>query len=196
VISTTYTIVENERIYGLYQIMINGTWITLESDAQWRTVYLNQTGGGGSSGLKQALQDLVNLPEWGDCPDGYTLNSTGDKKCYDSAGNMKVRSNTSDFNKIVMFFIFLAVVIAILNFYTGYDTAYPGSLIYITTLIVLVLSIVNGPMGPGFFYMEGATNLGGEGSVWNQVLNNYILVMHFMMLSGIYFLTTLRRYQS
>jgi hypothetical protein len=162
-----------------------------ERDARWKNVHYTTTGG---SNLRDAVKDLIDLPEWGDCPGGYTLNATDDR-CYDNEGNIVDKGQTTDFSKIVFFFLFLAIVLAILNFYTGYDTAYPGAFIYIMTGIVFLGSAVNGIAGPGYFYLSGATNhtfFGGFASV----IDNWILFIHFFLLTMIYFFTTNKRYQS
>ena len=127
--------------------------------------------GGFNGALKNAINDSIYLPEWGDNP------------------------ATQDFNRIVFFFLFLAITLAILNFFTGYDTAYPGAFLYIMTAIVLIMSAVNGVTGPGYFYLNGATNaqLGGA---FRSIIDNWLLAIHFVLLTAIYFFTTNKRYQS
>lgn len=156
------------RLYGTYIIgLVNSSYI-VETDANWRIyngTYTDYTGT-----FRSAINDSINLPEWGDNP------------------------ATTDFSRIVFFFLMMAILLAILNFFTGYDTAYPGAFIYIMTLVVLLLSAVNGVNGPGFFYLEGATTFGGTD--FSPLFNNWILAVHFVLLSAIYFFTTNKRYQA
>jgi hypothetical protein len=162
-------------IYGEYYITYwnssgNTTSIyKIEGDARWRII--PSTSGNYWTSLKSALYDFTNLPEWGTNP------------------------QTTDFSRIVFFFIFFAIVLAALNFYTGYDTAYPGSFIYIMVGIVFLMTIFNGLAGPGFFYLAGATNRTFFGT-FAGVMDNWILFFHFFLLLWIYFFTTQRRYQS
>jgi hypothetical protein len=154
--------------------------------------------------LISALNDLINLPEWGgQCGTGYSLRDDG--WCYPDSGiGDRYWNQTSDFSRIVFFFLGLAIILAILNFYTGYDTAYPGAFIYIMTIMVLILSSVNVITGQGYFYLRGAT----AGSyLCNYIptttacfastfFDNYILFFLFGLLSLIYFFTTNKRYAS
>jgi hypothetical protein len=166
-----------DKILGEYLVTIinaNGTIQTLrlEGDARWICIPTRGTG----ISLKDALKDLVSLPEWGTNP------------------------QTTDFSKIVFFFLFMAIALAILNFFTGYDTAYPGSFVYIITGLVIVMSLANGLRGPGFFYLSGATspnvfNVVGLGS-FSAVADNWILPVHFILLSILYLFTTMKRYQA
>jgi hypothetical protein len=179
-------------IFGAYYITVNNVLVRVEGDAQWKNV--NVTGKGIGSTLRGAINDSYYIPEWGDCPEGYTLNTTDDK-CYDKSGSIINKGQTGDFSRIVFFFLFLAIVLAIVNRESGYDTAYPGSLIYIVTGLVILGSAVNGVSGPGFFYLSGATNHNYFGS-FSNIMDNWILAIQFIMISVIYFFTTNRRYQS
>ena len=147
--------------------------VVLEADARWVLVNYTGNGMGGFNGaLRNAINDSIYLPEWGDNP------------------------STQDFNRLVFFFLFLAIVLAILNFYTGYDTAYPGAFLYIMTGIVLIMSAINGVAGPGYFYLYGATNFEVAGSAYfSQIINNWIIALHFLFLTAIYWFTTNKRYQ-
>jgi len=165
------------KLYGSYFITIynsttNSTQlIALEMDAQWVFVPVNPTGGNIFGTLKEFLSGLTNLPEWG------------------------TNAQTTDFNKIVFFFLFMAIAVAILNYFTGYDTAYPGSLLYLVTGIVIILSTFNGVRGIGFFYLSVLPESGYFGSFYN-IINNWLLAVHFILLSLIYYFTNNRRYQS
>lgn len=159
------------RIYGEYYVNTSYGLTLIEKDANWRLFDGNYSDYYGT--MKNFLNESYNLPEWGDNPD------------------------TRDFSRIVFFFLFLAIALAILNFFTGYDTAYPGSFLYLVTGIVFIASAMGGVQGPGWFYLEGAVNLSnvfGDDTV-SRIFNNWILFVHFALLSAIYYFTTNKRYQ-
>jgi len=168
-LSQVINVTKHPQLYGNYSIRINDTWLQIEGDARWKN-FANESSSGIGASLKDALKDLYSLPEWG------------------------TDAQKSDFSRIVFFFLFFAIILAGINFYSSYDTAYPGSLFWIMTPVVLLLTIINGPGGPGFFYLAGATNLGFGGS-FTSVVDNWILPVHFVLLLIIYFFTTNRRYQ-
>lgn len=176
VISFLYNVSTNYDIYGEYWINLGGTWALLERDARWKEINISRSGMGTWSTMKGFFYELVNTPEWG----------TNDR--------------TKDFNKIVFFFLFLCVIIAVFNFFTQYDTAYPGSAIFILAILVVAINIGSGVTGPGYFYMDESVRLGcdtaGNCPTSTQILNNWILPIHFAFLAGIYYFTTNRRYQS
>lgn len=182
------------RLYGTYTYATDAGTYVVESDANWRLYDGNYTDYIGT--LRSALNDSMNMPEWGGCPDGYILNSTDSKWCYNSAGDTIPRESTQDFNRIVFFFLFMAILLAILNFYTGYDTAYPGAFIYIVTAIVVILSAIGGFAGQGWFYLDGAISSDYVGTYASKIFDNWIVAIHFVLLSLIYFFTTNKRYQS
>jgi hypothetical protein len=193
-ISTMVNVTRIDRLYGAYYIGTSNGTIMIEGDARWVNVNITGDGTGYYSSLIYALRDIVSLPEWGgQCPDSYTLNET-DMYCYNAAGEKKW-NQTGDFSRMVFFFIFFAIILAALNFFTGYDTAYPGAFIYLMTGIVFILSSINGVAGPGFFYLYGATNSSFFGSL-SSIVNNWIVFVHFLMLTLIYFFTTNKRYQA
>jgi len=122
--------------------------------------------------------------------------------CYsdDNTGE-RYWNQTADFSRIVFFFLFFSIFLAIVNFYTSYDTAYPGAFVYIAMGVVFLLSAYNGADGPGWFYLAGATNhnyfCSGDTYCWfARVIDNWILFGHFFMLALIYFFTTNKRYQA
>jgi hypothetical protein len=175
-----YTLINSsittDRILGAYYITVNLTNGTIEvvklegTGARWKCV--PTPGSGVYTGLKAALKDLVNLPDWGTNP------------------------QTTDFSKIVFFFLLMAILLACLNFFTGYDTAYPGAFIYIMLGLVVIFSLANGLAGPGFFYLSGAVKLNVFGVDASPVMDNWILAGHFFLLAIIYTFTTLKRYQA
>ena len=190
-----------DKLYGQYYATIidtNGSisTILLEGDAQWRMVPVTGTNNYFST-IRGAIKDLIDAPEWGTACGADAVMNTTDLYCYPNDGSAPYWHQTVDFSRIVAFFIFLAIALAILNFFTGYDTAYPGSFLYLITFIVVIMSAVNGVNGPGYFYLEGATfSSGGMFSGFAHFFDNWILAAHFVLLSFIYFFTTNKRYQS
>lgn len=159
------------KAYGQYFVTLDsGLTYRLEGDAQWKNVNISNRAYWTS--IRSAINDSINLPEWGDNP------------------------QTTDFSRIVFFFLILAITLAILNFFTGYDTAYPGAFIYVMTAIVVIMSAINGVAGPGFFYLDVIQGRHSIFGGFTSVINNWILPVHFVMLSFIYFFTTQKRYQS
>lgn len=164
-----------DTLYGQYFITLSNGTYKIEGDAQWKNVNISSKNFGRS--IRTAINDSINLPEWGDDP------------------------QTNDFSRIVFFFLGLAIVLAMLNFYTGYDTAYPGAFLYVVTAVVILMSAINGFSGPGFFYLDvvqittTATPHSFFGG-FERIINNWILPAHFLLLSGIYFFTTQKRYQA
>jgi hypothetical protein len=181
------------QLYGEYYLTLaNNTRYYIERDAKWRNIHIQSSGG---TNWADAVRSMIDLPEWGDCPGGYDLNST-DSVCYDQFGNQAVRGQTADFNRIVFFFLFFAIILAILNFFTGYDTAYPGAFIYLTAGLVILLSLVNGIAGPGYFYLADALKTDNMFGYFSSLINNWIVAINFTMLAVIYFFTTNKRYQA
>jgi hypothetical protein len=189
---------KDNRIIGGYYYMMNSTLIRVEGDAVWMRVVVNSKNYWTS--IRSVLNDSLNLEEWGgQCPENYTMNTTHtgnatlDDEYYlwcmaDDGSGDKVWTQTTDFSKFVFFFLFLAIIMAALNFYTGYDTAYPGAFLYVLVPIIFIMSAFNGIAGPGFFYMAGATR-------W-EPFNNWIFFINVAMLAWIYFTTTNKRYQA
>jgi len=156
-----------QNLYGRVSIEINGTWYVLESYANWKNVTFNITGNIFTT-LADAIRDAINLPEWGENP------------------------QTADFNKIVFFFFMTALMLAVLNYYTGYDAVYPGMCLYVITAIVFVLSIANGILGHGFFYLEGFKSMGTR---LGDFVNNWIIFGFFALVSAGNLFSTMRRQQ-
>lgn len=162
--------------YYITAINNSGSIVTvrIEGDANWHVIPIEKQGG---IGIMSAINDTMNMNEWG------------------------TDARTTDFSKIVFFFLGLAIVLGALNFFTGYDTAYPGAFIYIVTIIVIIMSFVNGFSGPGYFFLNGASNphlfcLSSTPCDFSRFFDNWIIAGHFVLLSIIYFFTTNKRYQS
>lgn len=164
-------------LLGNYYVDINGSRYVIEGDARW--VNLDTSDSAFSDSMLIGLNQTIDSPMWGTNP------------------------QTADFSKIVFFFLMMAILVAVINFYTGYDTAYPGAILYLVTGIVLILSTINGPTGHGFFFLQGATNFkffcgpsATMGCLISDIIDNWLLGFHLLLVAGIYFFTTARRYQS
>jgi len=193
------------KVFGTYGIWLNqsnGTaaWIQLEGDARWVCIPTISHGLGTS--LKAVMQDLVSLPEWGSCAafenEDDCINNGCDLWNAGASPPCSGTLPTTDFSKIVFFFVGMAIVLAVLNVFSGYDTAYPGAFLYIITFVVIILSAANGFVGPGFFYLTGFMRPEHSifGGGFSNAVNNWIIPAHFILLSLIYFFTTNKRYQS
>ena len=161
-----------QSMMGRYSIKVNGTWIVLEADANWKNISFPAT----DYGIKNALKNISNLPDFGTDP------------------------QKADFSRIVFFFLLMALVISALNFYTNYDTAYPGAMLYFVTAIVIMLTLVN-TGGHGYFYLDGATRIGCSDVITNitdgttetgyapgcspinTFVNNWILAFNFILIA-------------
>lgn len=168
-----------QRMYGGYSLVINGSTIIIDADAQWHywEDLLNASNTG--FGINNALKDFYNSTDWGNNPE------------------------TADFNRIVFFFLLFAIIFAALNFFTSYDTAYPGAMLVCLWFAVLILSLINGITGPGWFYLSHGTLIGCTGTypnvdcnIINTIFNNWIVFIYVSLVFATYILTTLRRYQS
>jgi hypothetical protein len=213
IISTMMNVSNFSSFFGEYFITVNNTEYKLEGDARWRCVNVNDTAYWTS--MRSALNDSLYLTEWGgQCGEGYHIGGGSNSSeealwCYanDGSGD-RYWNQTADFSRIVFFFLFFAVFLAILNFWTAYDTAYPGSLIYVLAFVVFLLSGFNGLAGPGFFYLPGAT-AGGffcdflststnhvTSCSASRFMDNWIFAFFIAILTVVYFFTTNKRYQA
>ena len=210
--------IATKQLYGQYFITItNNTMVKIEGDAQWHLVLVNANSSSFGRSLRGFINDSIYLPEWGTpCGEGYHLATAGGvwlnttsglnvaevaQWCYSDSGiggptPDRYWNQTTDFSRIVFFFIFFVILLAILNHYTGYDTAYPGAFIYVFAGVVFLLSVVNGLAGPGFFYIGGAFYTEGFFSGMAAFMNNWIFFVNVFFLALIYFFTTNKRYQT
>lgn len=156
-------------LIGRYSVGVNNTVIVIESDARW--IRWDTNASAFYTSMRYAINESISMKEWGSNPE------------------------TNDFSRIVFFFIFFGVLLAGINFFTGYDTAYPGAFIYIMWGVVGILTFANGFTGPGYFYLYGYTSPAAFGTFGN-VINNMIVFIVLTLLSLIYYFSTARRYQS
>jgi hypothetical protein len=156
-------------IYGKYSVQINGTWIVLESDAHWYRCDINGTG----LGLMDFINQSYYLCHSWDPATGACL--------YSEWGS---NPETNDFSRITFFFLFMCIVLAGLNYYTNYDTLYPGASLYIVWGAILLGTFSQGFAGPGFFYLDviNLDSLASPGvSTFASALNNWVIALFSSM---------------
>lgn len=158
ILSSMYTALTDADMKGKYYIDIGNGFILVEADARWRTVNITTSG----SGTFTFFNDLkFALDNWGD------------------------NENTKDFNRLVVIFFILCILISAANYFTGFDSANPGSFLAFLTAIVFGGSVSDGINGQGLFYFNNFT-----GNSW---INNYILLVLMIVITVGLFIRTNRR---
>jgi hypothetical protein len=171
--------VSGKRWIGQYYITTPNGTISIETDAQWIRYNLSARNYGMT--ILDAINSSIYLPEWGDDDETPT-----------------------DFNRIVFFFLIMAVLLVVTNRFTPYDVTKPGWALVGMTMIVIFLSGINGLAGPGYFFMPGAFNVGSfctgtHAGTWCgilQIADNWALALHFLLLCVIVICTITRREQA
>ncbi len=163
VISIGYVNFSND-LYGAYRVRVNDSWIYLERDSHWVNITpSNDSWGGSFIGGFVGINNATEL--WG------------------------TDAQKADYNRIVVFFLLMAIILAALNFFTSFFLMFPGSSVYIMVAIIIFLNIASSGglgVGPGYFYSEGATAYGApiynatgslvSGSVaQNSWFNNWLI---------------------
>ncbi len=158
----TYTTYEGMNLKGRYYVDIGNGSIMLEGDSAW---YLMDTGPGGSSGgLLSAFMDFQRaINGW----------SSSDQ--------------TSDYNRLIIAFFIMALIICVMNVFTGMDSVSPGLFLIFMTAFVFIGSIADGALGQGFFYYNNLTGF--------SFLNNYILFLMLLALTIAQFVNIARQAQ-
>ena len=154
-ISKLYTITSVDNLWGRYYVDLGDGYILLEADAHW--IEVNITARDGT--FKQFWLNLRTVfDEWHE--EGEDV------------------SNTSDFNRIVFIFLFLAIGIAVFNRLTHFDSSNPGAFLIFLTAVVFMGSIAgvvqSGTDVPGFFYLD---NFGVSYFVNNYIILGYMLLI-------------------
>lgn len=150
------------------KLILNGTIETLEKDANWRRF---DPGTSSSGTWINAITNLQNSGLFGSNPD------------------------TADFSRIVFFFIFMAIIIAGMNFFTSFDAIYPGITLIGLYLIITMLTFINGFWGPGWFYMSGAFSSEGLFGFMATIADNTLFWFLCTMLVIAQVLSNFRRSQ-
>ncbi len=156
-ISKMYNVTATDNIKGRYYVDLGNGYILLEADAHWINVDIPERDGT----FKQFWLNLRGVfDEWHEVGEDTT--------------------NTSDFNRIVFIFLFLAIGIATFNKLTHFDTSNPGAFLIFLTAVIFMGSIAGHDGLNGFFYLD---NFGSS-----EFINNYILVGYMLMISITHYL--------
>lgn len=151
-ISKLYDVDSPDNIKGRYYVNTGQGYILLEADAHWITVNITARDGT----FEQFWLNLRGVfDEWHEEGEDTT--------------------NTSDFNRIVFIFLFMAIFISVFNKLTGFDTANPGAFLIFLTVVTFIGSVAGHP-DSGFFSLD---NTG-----WGGFLDNYFVF-------GIVFMNTI-----
>jgi hypothetical protein len=105
----------------------------------------------------------------------------GDPNCWNSSDYRKW-----EFTKLVSFFLLFALIIAAANISTNFDLVNPGIFLLGFPLVVWILSMGNGLLGPGVFYIQGATPFG-------QFTDNYVIALFTSLIAGTFYFASVRR---
>lgn len=142
-ISKMYNVTSSQNIKGRYYIDLGNGYILVDGDAHWIEVDIPARDGT----FKQFWLNLRGVfDEWHEEGEDTT--------------------NTSDFNRIVFIFLFLAIGIATFNKLTHFDSSNPGAFLIFLTAVIFMGSIAGHPDN-GFFYLDNLTML--------PFINNYLL---------------------
>jgi hypothetical protein len=154
-----YNVTSGADLKGKYYLDVGNGSVLLEGDAHWVNVAIPTEG---KAGITTFLKDLRIL-----------LNSWG------------TNTNTADFNRLVVIFVLLAIIISFANLQLGnVDSSNPGALLLFMTTVVLLSSMVGGISGQGLFYYNNLSSY--------TFLNNYILAAFCIIISGSYFINVNR----
>ncbi len=152
-ISKLYNVTSAQKIKGKYYVDLGDGYILLEADARWIEVNIPVRDGT----FKQFWLNLRSVfDEWHEEGEDIT--------------------NTSDFNRIVFIFLFLAIGIATFNKLTHFDSSHPGAFLIFLTAVIFAGSIAGHPDN-GFFYLDNLTMA--------PFINNYLItgLMLWMLIS-------------
>lgn len=142
-ISKMYNVTSSQNIKGRYYVDLGDGYILVDGDAHWIEVDIPARDGT----FKQFWLNLRGVfDEWHEEGEDTT--------------------NTSDFNRIVFIFLFLAIGIATFNKLTHFDSSNPGAFLIFLTAVIFMGSIAGHPDN-GFFYLDNLTML--------PFINNYLL---------------------
>ena len=134
------TLSQGMDLKGRYYVDIGNGSILLEGDSHWKLVVIDTSG----SNLMQFGRDMILV-----------------------FNNWESSDMTGDFNRLLVAFFFIGLLMCLVNWFTGADSVSPGSFMIFMTAIVFMGSIVSGPTGEGFFYFNNLSKY--------VFINNYIL---------------------
>jgi len=207
-LTLTYPFYIGDNVKGRYYVGINGTsdddLILIEGDAYWRFIIINQTNSVNAIGrFMLNLQDL--FATWGvngiNC---YGYNETSSPACENITGCKFVNwttwapkesedyqkiapmcipadnINKIEFNRIVVIFFVIVIVLFILGRTTGYELNHPGSFVVGMSIAIWALSLY------GLFTFSGLTQF--------DFFNQYIFALSTSCIGLGYAISIIRRY--
>jgi hypothetical protein len=162
-----------ESRFGRFMVEINDTWISLESDSNWKLYDPTLSNVSISDFFKEAT---YACEEW---------NASG---CVRSVWGENPETN--DFSRITFFFLVMAVLLAALNFYTNFDVLYPGAGFCILFIMIVIASGANGIVGPSFFYLDAVNfhtlntnSTSAAADFAENIMNNWVVALFAFMIA-------------
>jgi hypothetical protein len=197
-----YYTASGDNIKGRYYVNLgnysNGTYILLEKDAYWRYIFIN------SNNSQQAwmkttmnFQEFMNIWTGGklqNCAIYYNVTQCNvNPSCrWQNATNvfgndasrciLKDDINKMEFNRMLIIFFAMVIVLFIMGRGIGYEMTNPGSFVAFMAVIIIILSI------GGMFTFSGLTP-------W-EWFNQYIYAYICLMFALGYNLSIMRRYSA
>ena len=206
-LSLIYTAASGDNIKGKYYVNLgnvtNNTWVLLEGDAYWRYININPNNSQ-QAWNRIILQFNEFMDTWGSKSANcivYTTNATcaADTSCKwvnqstwgPDAPNFRTDTslcvlkddiNKMEFNRILLIFSGIVLVLFILGKTIGYEMSNPGSFVMIMSMCIIILSI------GGLFTFNGLTQY--------DFFNQYIFAYICSVFSAGYSLSIVRRYSA
>lgn len=196
-----YTSYAGDNFVGRYYVNngngTNNTYVLLEGDSRWRCININKNNSQQSvAKFFDHFREFTNA--WGStnirCSQ-YHVNDTcvAQAECkWVVTGNaaigwnnfcmLKDDYNKAEFNKILIVFFMMVIVLFIMSRTTGYEMTNPGSFVLFMAVIIFILSYFQ------MFYFNGLTP-------W-AFFDQYIYSFICLLLAGGYNLSIIRRYSA
>jgi hypothetical protein len=202
-LTISHTSYSGDQTKGRYYVNLgnqtNNTYVLLEGDAYWRFIVVNPNNS--QQAIKKFathLNDFFN--QWGNNNANCIVHLTNatcsaDSACkwisqtgfagfsYDqSACILRDDLNKMEFNRIIIIFFMMVIILFIMGKTIGYEMTNPGSFVAYLTVIIIILSML------GFFTFAGLTP-------WDW-FNQYIYAFICLEFSIGYNLSIVRRYSA
>lgn len=169
-----------DELRGRYFVDVGNGYVLLEGAAQWRSIRSTPEK---TTTLKYFFSDLKDIFEgWTTPTCSYSDDGLQGTNCTLDALELQ---NKLEYSRLVFFFLVFAILISVLGKATGYDGSNPGIFIYLVAVVIIILSLVGGLSGEGFFYYSNLTPF--------HFINNYILAFTMLMVSIGYYCMLSRR---
>jgi len=201
-LTINYYAVSGDNLKARYYVNLgnqtNNTFVLLESDAYWRFITIN-TNTSQQAWNKAILHFQAWMQAWGSQQTNCIIYSTqsdclGNIYCkwvnnatlnpmtgnYSSICVLKDNYNKGEFNRILIIFFGMVIVLFIIGKGIGFELTNPGSFVMFMSIAILILSI------GGLFTFAGLTP-------WD-FFNQYIYAYICLCISGGYNLAIIRRY--